>query len=169
MDPKYIIGELQKNKFVFKSLLEDTDPGIYLWRFDPEKWCLLEIVCHLYDEEREDFRARLNSVLHTPGVAFTSINPVGWVAERKYLEQDYNLVLKNFLNEREDSVQWLMQLKDQKWDNKYNHPTLGELSGALIFSNWLAHDYLHIRQITRLKYEYLKRNSGEDLSYAGTW
>lgn len=26
----------------------------------PEKWCLLEIVFHLYDEEREEFRARVN-------------------------------------------------------------------------------------------------------------
>jgi hypothetical protein len=39
----------------------------------------------------------------------------------------------------------------------------------MIFANWLAHDYLHIRQILRLKYEYLKSISEEDLSYAGEW
>ena len=35
--------------------------------------------------------------------------------------------------------------------------------------NWLAHDYLHIRQIIRLKFAYLQQLSKEDLSYAGNW
>jgi len=43
------------------------------------------------------------------------------------------------------------------------------MTASMFFSNWLAHDYLHIRQITRLKYDYLKQLTNEDLSYAGTW
>jgi hypothetical protein len=33
----------------------------------------------------------------------------------------------------------------------------------------MAHDLLHIRQITKLKYDYLKYLSGQGLSYAGDW
>jgi uncharacterized protein YutE (UPF0331/DUF86 family) len=46
---------------------------------------------------------------------------------------------------------------------------LENLSAKMIFKNWLAHDYLHIRQIIRLKFEYLKGFTGENLSYAGDW
>lgn len=53
-----VTEQLQKNKFVFQSLLEDVQPELITWRPRPDKWCLLEIVCHLYDEEQLDFRYR---------------------------------------------------------------------------------------------------------------
>jgi len=43
------------------------------------------------------------------------------------------------------------------------------MSAKFILANWLAHDYLHIRQITRLKYDYLQDIPNENLSYAGNW
>jgi hypothetical protein len=46
---------------------------------------------------------------------------------------------------------------------------LGRLSAGTFLSNWLAHDYLHIRQIIRLKYQYLQRQTRESLDYAGAW
>ena len=32
----------------------------------PESWSILELMCHLYDEEREDFREHLDFILHKP-------------------------------------------------------------------------------------------------------
>ena len=169
MDTKYIINELKRNKTVFKGILENLSPEQYTWRFNPEKWCLLEILCHLIDEEREDFRQRVRNILINPEQPLNSIDPVGWVKSRKYIERDFNAEVKEFLHERDNSIKWLEQLENPKWDNFYNHPKLGNLSAKMIFANWLAHDYLHIRQILKLKYEYLKNISGEDFSYAGTW
>ena len=169
MDAKHIIDELRKNKTVFKDLLENLSPEIYMWRINPDKWCLLEIICHLYDEEREDFRTRVKHILENPELPLNSIDPVGWVTSRKYIEKDYDKVLTNFLNERDNSINWLSKLENPKWNNIYEHPKLGKLSAKMIFTNWLAHDYLHIRQIIRLKFEYLKSVTGENLSYAGDW
>ncbi len=56
MNTKYIIDELKRNKIVFKDILEGLKKEVYLWKPNPEKWCVLEVVCHLYDEEREIFR-----------------------------------------------------------------------------------------------------------------
>ena len=78
-------------------------------------------------------------------------------------------MLQAFLQERTSSIKWLESLSSPQWDNAYEHPTIGPMSGAMILSNWLAHDYLHIRQITRLKYTYLKALSGQNLGYAGEW
>lgn len=169
MNTAIIINELERNKLIFKDLLENLPEEIYLWRPAVNKWCLLEIVCHLHDEEREDFRARVKHVLETPKLPAGPIDPVGWVTARKYMEQDFIIVLQNFLKERDISVDWLKKLNDPKWDNVYKHPLLGNISAGTFFTNWLAHDYLHIRQITKTKYQYLQFNTGEDLSYAGEW
>jgi hypothetical protein len=37
-------------------------------------------------------------------------------------------------------------------------------------ASWLAHDFIHIRQINRLHYEYLTAIKGEfSTDYAGKW
>ncbi|MEP6584892.1 MAG: DinB family protein [Ginsengibacter sp.] len=169
MDIQYISKELAKNKNIFKSIFENTEEQEYLWKPLPNKWCLLEILCHLYDEEREDFRARIQHTFENPAEPMKPIDPVGWVLERKYIEQDYKIILEKFLSERDKSVEWLNDLPNAKWNNIYYHSQLGEISAAMFLSAWLAHDYLHIRQITRTKYQYLQSLTGHDLSYAGKW
>jgi hypothetical protein len=166
---QYIINAFSTNKEIFFSLLDKAGKDEYLWRQEPDKWCLLEIVCHLFDEEREDFRTRLKSVLNDPKDSFSPINPVGWVSERKYLEQHYSNKLNTFLDERDNSLKWLKSLSSPNWQNRYQHPQIGLMSAKMILSNWLAHDYLHIRQIIKIKFDYLKHQSGENLKYAGNW
>jgi len=169
MDPDQITRELHQNKGVFQTLLSGVSKEGSLWSQNPTKWCLLEVVCHLHDEEREDFRTRVKCVLEDPNTPPPSFDPLVWVKERNYKGQNYNQVLSRFLEEREASVQWLRSLKNPTWTNTYNHPKFGPMSAYLFLSNWLAHDYLHFRQIIRLKFDYLKEKSGEPLTYAGTW
>lgn len=169
MNYAIIINELSKNSNVFKELLSDLTGEIYLWKPNPEKWCLLEIVCHFYDIEREDFRARTKLVLETPAEPLSPIDPPGWVESRNYMQQNYYDRLNDFLTERERSVEWLQNLSHPDWANAYTHPKFGKMTAKMFLSNWLAHDYLHIRQITRLKYDYLEQLTHEDLSYAGSW
>lgn len=169
MIPEKIFEELHSNKKVFKALLSNIPKESILWRQNSAKWSLLEVVCHLHDEEREDFRTRVKCVLEDPASPPPSFDPVLWVKERKYVDQNYNNVLSDFLKEREISVQWLKTIKDPVWSNTYLHPKLGPMSAYLFLTNWLAHDYLHIRQIIRLKFDYLKEISGESLNYAGNW
>lgn len=164
-----IIQELSRNKGVFGTLLRDVPGGIVTWRKEEGAWCLLEIVCHLLDEEREDFRARLQHTLEKPGEPLTPIDPAGWVAHRGYLQRDYQQVLDQFLQERGKSISWLRSLGDTHWQNTSLHPEYGEISAKKFLCNWLAHDYHHIRQINQIQYHYLKSQTGEDLSYAGRW
>jgi len=166
---KFLIEQLEENKNVFMYLLTNIKKNAFLWRQQPEKWCLLEIVCHLYDEEREDFRFRTHWVLNKPNETPPNFNPVIWVTERKYIEQDYNNMLERFIKEREKSIKWLKSLKNPNWENYFEHTKKGKLTAKFFLTNWLAHDYLHFRQIIKLKYDYLKHQSGENLDYAGIW
>lgn len=169
MNYTLLIDQLERNKTLFYQLFHNASEEEYRWKPSPDKWCLLEIVCHLYDEEREDFRTRTKSTLETPEQALPMFDPVAWVTERKYIEQDYQQRLANFISERTQSVNWLRSLEKPNWQNAFQHPRLGPLSAHHFLSNWLAHDYLHIRQATKIKYGYLKVITSNDLSYAGNW
>ncbi len=169
MDYTRIITELSRNKNVFKELLTELPKEQYLWKSNPEKWNLLEISCHLYDEEREDFRTRTKYVLESPELPLPTFDPVKWVEERAYSKQDFNSTIDKFIKERELSLEWLQSLKNPKWDNAYKHPRFGEMTAKMFLTNWLAHDYLHIRQIIALKFDYFKQLTHESMVYAGNW
>lgn len=166
---QHIIGELSRHGRVFEHLLKGHEREQYLWRPAPGKWCLLEVVCHLHDEEREDFRTRVRHCLETPADDFPAIDPVGWVTDRDYAGQDFEERLGAFLRERRNSVEWLSSLEDPDWTSACVHPKLGPMSAGLFLSSWLAHDHIHIRQINRMKYGMLEELSEEPLDYAGNW
>lgn len=70
-----IIKKLAVNQAVFQHLFAALSKAEILWRPYPEHWCLLEILCHLHDNEHEDFKIRIQSVLENPTNPFISIEP----------------------------------------------------------------------------------------------
>lgn len=169
MEASLVFSRLRANGLVFESLLRDTPPAQRTWKPQPESWSLLEVVCHLYDEEREDFRSRLRSVLEDPSKPLPPIDPQTWVTERGYLSQDFAVKLDAFLHERVASVRWLESLVAPEWESAYPHPKFGPLTARMFLVNWLAHDYLHIRQVVRLQHQHLQATSRVSLDYAGSW
>jgi hypothetical protein len=169
MNHTTIIKDLLKNKGVFHDLLRDTTRDQYSWKPSENKWCLLEVISHLYDAEREDFRARIKHTLRTPELPLPPIDPDAWVMERNYMERDFDTMLDKFELERVKSIEWLSEQENPNWKAVLLHPKLGVLTPELFLFNWLAHDYLHIRQITKLKYGFLKEYTTATLNYAGEW
>ncbi len=164
-----IIDSLSSNRTVFERLLKPVPEGLQRWRPADGQWSLLEVICHLYDEEREDFRPRTRLALNNGEGELLEINLEAWTKERAYIKRDYQTVLKEFLIERERSVKWLSNLERPDWEASLQHPQLGSMSASSFLANWLAHDFHHIRQINRIKYDWLKYRSGQDLNYAGKW
>ena len=169
MERHLLFAQLERHAGVFNALLADMAPAEIRWKPAPEKWCPLEVVCHLLDEEREDFRARLRSTLESPEAPWPKIDPSAWVTERRYMEQEFNATITGFLTERNASLAWLRGLDQAPWANAYQHPKVGAVSCELLLTNWVAHDLLHIRQLTALRYAYLKAHTTVPLDYAGTW
>lgn len=168
-NPTPIIEQLALNRLVFDALFTTGSKNDILFRPAPAKWNLLEILCHLVDEETDDFRALVHHVLERPDEPLPPIDPMGWVSSRNYHQQDYEKKLESFLKERHTSVRWLQSLTEPKWDNAYAHPKFGPMTAKMFLCNWLAHDLHHIRQINALQHAYLVHTSGETLRYAGEW
>jgi hypothetical protein len=86
------------------------------------------------------------------------------------MNKDFSGTLNEFLDERKRSVDWLNSLNIIDWNIKAVHPKLGEFTAYQMLCSWLAHDFLHIRQILKLKYQLLESGPGKDmLRYAGDW
>lgn len=99
-----------------------------------------------------------------------NIAPQQWVIERNYNARDLDESLNRFLMERQKSIEWLSDLKNPDWQLSVEHPALGKMTAEMVLANWLAHDYLHIRQLNRLQREYFSAQfSGVSLAYAGDW
>lgn len=155
MDHQSIIAHLSVNLGIFQNLLQNISDEQARWKPGEDRWSLLEVICHLYDEEREDFRKRLKLTLKDPEAPWSPIDPEGWVVDRGYNIKDYRQSLDNFFEEREMSLKWLKQLNLPPWQAAHHHPQMGPMSAELILANWLAHDFFHIRQATELHFAYL--------------
>ena len=169
MELEAVIAELERNREVFRATMVDMPQAIIQWKGDPKDWSLLEIICHLVDEEKEDFRTRIDHALQRPGDPLQPIDPAGWVKSRDYNGQDFEKKVQQFDKERQISIAWLKTTGDLNWGNAVVHAEYGSMTARSLLYNWLAHDYHHIRQINRLKYNFLKQNSGDSLQYAGNW
>jgi len=136
---------------------------------DPEPWSVLEVICHLYDEEREDFRPHLDIILNRPTEKWPPIDPRGWVTGRKYNERDLVDELSKFVAERRNSLTWLKGLSTPNWEAEYTTP-FGVMKAGDMLTSWVAHDNLHIRQLVELKHaRVLHIAEPYDVRYAGEW
>jgi hypothetical protein len=139
------------------------------WTPEPDTWSILEVVNHLLDEEREDFRVRLDTILHRPDQPWPPINPQGWVTERQYNLRDFSNSVEVFLAERRKSLAWLKGLGSPDWQASVK-VSFGEFSAGDIFASWFAHDLLHLRQLVELHWAYaLHSVEPYHVNYAGEW
>jgi hypothetical protein len=139
------------------------------WKPASETWSILEVINHLFDEERLDFRTRLDLILHQPGQAWERINPQGWVTERRYNERDLGASLQAFLDERKASLDWLKGLTSPDWNIAAQAP-FGVIRAGDILAAWVVHDLLHMRQLLELHYAWLTQQVRPYLAqYAGDW
>lgn len=169
MDINSKVIQLELNSKIIHNLLINTSAKDQIWKQSPAKWCLLEIISHLNDEEMYDFKPRLSKILKKDH-NWDPIDPQGWVDSRNYMKNDFNETLEKFIEERKKSIEWLKNLNVKDWNVKAVHPKFGGFKASQMLSNWLAHDYLHIRQILNLKYQILRKDfNSDDLRYAGEW
>ena len=170
MDVESCALRLEAGAASIAALVRGAEQAQARWKPSPEKWSILEVVNHLYDEEREDFRQRIDFTLHRPGAPWPPIDPEGWVASRRYAERELGPSLEAFLDERRGSVEWLRGLRSPDWSLACDHPRGFRLSAGDLLASWVAHDLLHVRQLARLHYQYVEAVSRPySVEYAGGW
>jgi hypothetical protein len=163
------IARMARTASVIQKIVENISDEQARWKPDPESWSILEVINHLFDEEREDFRVRLDHILHKPDQAWPKIDPGGWVTSRRYNQRDLMKSLHGFIDERHESLRWLEGLSSPDWDSEGVAPW-GTVRAGDMFAAWVAHDLLHLRQLVELQWAYTNRELKPfETIYAGEW
>jgi hypothetical protein len=154
---------------IIHSLVEGVSDDQARWKADVNTWSILEVINHLYDEEREDFRAHLDFILRQPDHPWPLIDPQGWVTKRRYNKRDFRESVENFLKERQNSILWLKTFPSPDWDTVWESP-FGKITAGDMLASWGAHDLLHIRQLVELHWSYYTLSvQPYRVEYAGKW
>jgi hypothetical protein len=132
MDLEFFLTQMSAHVGAISSLTLGISAEQARWKPDSEKWSILEVINHLYDEERLDFRLRLDIILHHPNQSWPPINPQGWVAEHAYDQRDLVQSVDDFLLERQKSLAWLKGLENPDWNASITAPLASSRRG--IFS-----------------------------------
>jgi hypothetical protein len=161
--------ELAQGAETIQALVVGVSTAEARVRPQPTAWSILEVVAHLLDEEREDFRPRLDLVLHRPHETWAPIDPEGWVTARAYNARDLPATLSAFLAERERSLSWLAGLTAPDWSREHQ-ASFGPITAGDLAASWAAHDLLHARQLLELRRtRLLGLTAPHRTGYAGDW
>jgi DinB superfamily len=149
-DPVSVLTEARRELSRLPGLLDvmvgDLDDTTARARPAPGEWAPVEILCHLRDEEVEDFGARLRAILDGR-TEFVPIDPERWVDERRYRDVDPRRVLMELRERRVANLDFLVSVVPERLGASISHRRLGELSGLDVLVAWVAHDRLHVRQL----------------------
>ena len=161
--------ELANSTEMIRTLLAGLSQEETRLKPNYESWSILELLCHLYDEESEDFREHLSFILDPSNKKWHSIEPQSWVTTRKYNEQDFVDIREKFFAERRKSLGWLKGLSNENWDTIYTSE-YGSMSAGEMLASWIAHDNLAIRQFVELRRTRIENiTEPYSIAYAGDW
>ena len=171
MDANNLIHQMELNAGRIRGLVNGVSAAQAVWKPTPDDWSILEVVNHLYDEERLDFRVRLDLILfHPEQEDWPPIDPPRWVVERRYNQRLLAPSLANFLKARQDSLAWLKSLGWLDLQAGVPAPWGGLYYAGDMLAAWAAHDSLHMRQLVELQHAWIVQLANPyDSGYAGDW
>jgi len=173
-DPRALRDRLARFPSALRAAVAIASPEETRWKPAPEQWSMLEICCHLLDEEREDFRVRAELTLRDPLLEWPKLDLEKVAERRRYQERDLEEVLDAFAAERAASIAWIDSLdahgRSPDWSCARLHPKFGPLAAGMLLASWAAHDALHLRQLAKRLHGLAARDAGtHSIQYAGEW
>jgi hypothetical protein len=138
--------DLERLPGLLDALLTDLDDTMWRARPLPNEWAPVEIICHLRDEEAEDFGARVRVTVEG-GTAFVPIDPEKWAVARRYRADDPHAALALLKQRRVENLAFLATVDAKRLATEVELRGAGRLSGLDLIAAWVTHDRLHVTQL----------------------
>ena len=165
-----IIRQFTGNAEGMRALVQTLSNEQAQWKPNPDTWSMKEVMEHVYNEERIDFRKILKRMLNAPS------KPAGESLQEEYVPvESCRKALEGFLMERDASIKWLKALKSPDWDVTSQWPFGPEgvvmaFSAGDVLLSWVEHDILHLRQMIELLHAWNEKQASlYSVQYAGGW
>lgn len=165
-----ILRQMTANAQAIQALVGSISTEQAHWKPDPDTWCMQEVMEHVYNEERIDFLKHLKEMFSDPP------QPWGRFNQEEYIEvESFQQALEGFFAEREASLGWLRGLAAPNWEAS-STAKFGPQDEAIVLRagdllvSWVAHDYLHLRQMNELNFAWNEKQAAPySVEYAGGW
>jgi hypothetical protein len=170
-----LIERLSRFPMALRGAVQISSADDLRWSPAAETWSIHEVICHLADEEQEDFAERLRRTLAEPVQAWPPLDLEGVSARRGYMSRDVNEQLERFCTLRDVNVKWLREVEESDrggavWTRSSMHPKAGAIPAGELLTAYAAHDALHLRQIAKRLFELAARDGApHPTKYAGEW
>jgi hypothetical protein len=156
IDIREIIRRLATNAEMIRTLVQAIPDEQTQWQPSTDTWSIAQVMEHLYNEERIDFRQHLKEMLHDPP------QPWGAFHDEYVSVVDCRQALDQFLAERTNSIAWLEALDSPDWDTTVQATFVDEtitLSAGDVLVSWVDHDWAHLRQMIRLLHAWQEKET----------
>lgn len=134
-------------------IIDDVRPEQYDTTLEEGRFTLKEVIAHLADLE-QTWLDRITIAIEYPGSEVENFDEEGRAIEHHYADKDIHHELEVFENRRRDTVDYLLRLADDDWNNTIKHPIHGEISILEIVQFITGHDLYHIHQVS----QYLRKS-----------
>jgi uncharacterized damage-inducible protein DinB len=164
-----VVKQMKFNAEIVRALVQPISDEQAQWKPDEETWNMKDVMEHVYNEERIDFRKHLKEMFSDP--------PLPW-GEFRHEElitvESCHQALESFLMERQASLEWLRLLDSPDWEVEsqanFGPDEVLTFKAGDVLGSWVAHDFLHIRQMNELLYAWnMQQVLPYSVRYAGGW
>lgn len=145
-----MLSKLQETPKAVAALFRGASEAVVRRKPNPEKWSMLEILCHLRDVEQL-FVERYGKVANHDRPQLRMIDQDKLAAKLRYNEDDPAVALREFQAFRAETVALLSALAQPSWERVGVHPKRGDYSIAANAVMHVAHDANHLARLRALR------------------
>ncbi len=145
-----ILSKLQETPKAVAAIFRTLSDDVVRRKPAPDKWSMLEILCHLRDVEQL-FVERYGKIANHDRPQLRMIEQDALAARLRYNEDDPAVALREFQALRAETVALLSALAQQSWERVGVHPKRGDYSIAAHAVMHVAHDANHLTRLRALQ------------------
>ena len=145
-----ILSKLQETPKAVAAVLRGAPDDLLRRKPAPDKWSMLEILCHLRDVEQL-FVERYGKMANHDRPQLRMINQDALAAALRYNADEPAVALREFQALRIETVALLSALAQQAWQRVGVHPKRGDFSMAANAVMHVAHDANHLGRLRTLR------------------
>jgi len=152
IDPQAVpaVAVLEETPHVLHSVLSHAPPDVAGWKPSPDRWSIREVLAHLVDVESAGFRARIEAMVREDDPVLPAYDQMAVISSGKYSARTAPELLKEFEQERAETLRLLLRLPARTLDRAGRHSEVGRVTVRELVNEWAFHDLGHIRQVAEL-------------------
>jgi len=143
----YLLEALNATPEMIADYINKTSEATADLRFDPERFTLREVICHLADFE-PIFRGRMERMASEELPTLENRDEGQMAIDNDYAHADINEQTRIFLEERAKTVAFLTHLSADQWAREGFRENVGKIDIETIAHLLVTHDIYHIKQLS---------------------